>query len=685
MKRIGEILVDNGWVSQAVLDRAVAKQREIPRRLCSLLIAGGAIDVDQASRALGEQLGVAAVLQKHLDHRDRSLADLIPAELARAWWVLPIGRLGNGDLIVCARDPRPAMLVALQAVLGDPIVLAVAPASHVETLVAETYGVPEEDFDVDLTTGPIASLELEPMADEDDPMGGLSNLELVELDDQGVARDPTQSGMLQVGPQQRGASLPPSSAGIRIPATLPPVNAPHTEPAPRPTTTPPATPPRPELVVIDPPTRPPVKRAPTEPAIIVDTPPSQATLAEDAARVPSKSPAEQAAELAKQLPAEPQGGARLLARPETAAASPPVVIRPRRQSKPPLPTPPVDDGWDSPDVDARPPATTTVPPPVAPTRNLPEVAVPADGIIRTTPSTPLPALDRRPAPPTPLPRVIVPADDAASIPAATPPLKKPPPVHAVSRPPTTPPATPAQPPTARHPVMNADDSARSAPKSAVVHSEHHADASRPPTPTRAPTQPPTRRIDPDVIAAAYAIPPPAYDPNEIAVGTVRPQRKALSLPTNLPDTLTALGAVTTPAAATAAAMRFAQGRWRAALLLQVKEKSALGEAGHGNLLGEDVVAGLAIPLAARSIVAAALEARALTTVVPPDDSPVQDRLDRLLGMPRFPAAAPILVGGYPAFVLVIGDPIADDTDAATSDLERVAAALAAAYARVTAG
>lgn len=225
MKRIGEILVERGWVDAAVCLRALAKQREFPRRLCSLLIAGGVLEVDQASRALGEQHGVPAVLQKHLDHRDLSLAALIPAELARAWWVLPIGRMGNGDLIVCARDPQPSVLAALMAVVGETIVLAVAPASQIETLVVETYGAPDEDFDVDLSTGPIVSLDLDPMPDDEmaeDPMGGLGSLELVELDDDGVTRDLTQSGMIQTGAQYPN-TLPPSSAGIRVP-TLPPAN-----------------------------------------------------------------------------------------------------------------------------------------------------------------------------------------------------------------------------------------------------------------------------------------------------------------------------------------------------------------------------------------------------------------------------------------------------------------------------
>ncbi len=428
MKRIGEILVEHGWVESAVLDRALVKQREFPRRLCSLLIAGGVLDVDHASRALGEQHGVPAVLQKHLDHRDRELAALIPAEIARAWFVLPIGRMGNGDVIVCARDPGPEVRAALAAVLTDTIVLAVAPASQVEMLVAETYGAAEQDFDVDLGTGPVMSLglELEPMATdaEADPMGGIGNFQLVELDDQGVTRDLTQGAMIQTGPQ-RATALPPSSASIRA-TMLPPANTPS-------------------------------------------------------------------------------------------------------------------------------------------------------------------------------------------------------------------------------------------PSSALVAAESS---------------------EREVIAAAREVPPPALDPSTIAIGTEPPRRDFVAVTSSLRDALSALSSAATADDAIAAAMRFAAGRWRAALLLRLTERMAVGEAGHGSLLPEEVISGLALPLAVPSLVTLASERGALTTEPPAEPSPVQDRLDRLLGMPRFPAAIPIRVDGRCAFVLVIGDPTADDTDAATAELDQLAHALAAAHTRL---
>src|SRR5687768_6071419 len=72
--RVGEILIVNGWVDGPSLQRAIAEQRHTGKRLCSLLIGRGLLDSDHASRALGEQHGVAAVLQRHLEHRDRALA-----------------------------------------------------------------------------------------------------------------------------------------------------------------------------------------------------------------------------------------------------------------------------------------------------------------------------------------------------------------------------------------------------------------------------------------------------------------------------------------------------------------------------------------------------------------------------------------------------------------------------------
>ena len=623
MKRIGEILVESGFVTAAALERALAKQQEIPRRLCSLLIARDVIDVDIASRALGEQYGVPAALQKHLDGRDRDLAALFPAELARSWCMLPLGRTGKGALIVCARDPSPAALAAVTALVKGTVVLAVAPASLLETLVAEAYGLPEEDFDVDLTTGPIHSLDLEPTPNRRaQSEGGFGNLQLVELDDQSVSRDPTASGSIQIGPS-RQIPLPPSSAGITVPpfegeqtlprAITPPARivddlplgprAKASQPMAAVAPPPPEPPPAPE-----PPPEPVVSRTVTPPIIVI--PPKRPSKPSDkltpvvAEVAPLRSPE----------PAPPPPRPALPAR--TPLTSAPTITLPRTSAQPITTPPPVAASAEAPkakfvrvdtDVGAA-PARQRSPAPTSPPRS---------GVItRKPPTIPPPA-----------------ATGTRPIAAAAPPRPVPP---VRQSPPTTPPPAPANP----HPFE------------------------------RPPSVPPLE------------LAPPEFDAKAIAAGTEPPRKKAITVPpTSIGSALDAATTAKTTEELTENAIRFAAGRWRAVLLFEVRGKIAAGEAGYGQLLGEDVVVALALPLAVPSLVSLAIERGVLAT--DPPESPVQDRLDRLLGVPRFPAAMPIVVHGKKRYVLAVGDAIAGDTDTAMQDLETIAAALGAAYTKLS--
>lgn len=167
--QVGEILIRNGWVTWEQLALALADQADLAERaghrarrirLCSLLVSRGAIDFDHAARALGEHFGCAAVLRRHLERRDRHVPSLLRTELARKLTALPVGRLGNGSLIVCVRDPSPALHTALARATKQDVVLAVAPASYIERLVARTYA----DVDVPIDIGEAV---IEPAGDFD--------------------------------------------------------------------------------------------------------------------------------------------------------------------------------------------------------------------------------------------------------------------------------------------------------------------------------------------------------------------------------------------------------------------------------------------------------------------------------------------------------------------------------------
>lgn len=225
MPKIGEILIEHGWVDPTSVSRAISEQRHTKKRLCSLLIARGLLDPDHASRALGEQHVVAAALERHLEKRERELAKLLPAALARSCRVLPIGRMRGGELIVCALDPRPELVHVLTQTVGGKVVLAVAPAERLEPLIDEAYEVASADeYDVDLSTGPITSIDVDisgpVVATAAASLAALERLTLVDLDDVSVAKDFSQTGAIPVS--VRGGTLPPTN--VPRAGTLPPAN-----------------------------------------------------------------------------------------------------------------------------------------------------------------------------------------------------------------------------------------------------------------------------------------------------------------------------------------------------------------------------------------------------------------------------------------------------------------------------
>ncbi len=161
--RVGDVLLRHGWIDWETLALAIGDQPGSGMRLCSLLVSQGRLDFDDASRALGEHFGTAAALRRHLEGRDPTLAARLPASLARARVALPIGRLRNGTLIVCVRDPSPALRATLARAAGEEIVIAVAPAHYVERLVLDAYPARSD--------AEIAVLDAELVEDDDDAMG----------------------------------------------------------------------------------------------------------------------------------------------------------------------------------------------------------------------------------------------------------------------------------------------------------------------------------------------------------------------------------------------------------------------------------------------------------------------------------------------------------------------------------
>ena len=211
--RIGELLVEQKKLRRSDLDRVVAEQ-PAGKRLVSILIARGLIELDDGARALGEQKGVPCALSKHLAGRDPAVAKLIPATLGRESCVLPLGRTSGGALIVACRDPQPAVLKALEAAVKTEVLMVIAPATRLENLVDAEYGAtPHDEFDVDFGS----SVEVAPPPPDMDALDPDSvRLALTDLDDVRVDKDWTQSGQFTL---PRAQTAPPGPMPFEVAKT----------------------------------------------------------------------------------------------------------------------------------------------------------------------------------------------------------------------------------------------------------------------------------------------------------------------------------------------------------------------------------------------------------------------------------------------------------------------------------
>jgi type IV pilus assembly protein PilB len=114
-KRIGELLVDGGVLSQSQLEQALFAQRKDGRKLGLLLVELGLVNEVQVTQTLSRQLSVPWVSLYHVDF-SRSLLNLVPRETAEKYCLIPIFvrrvRKQGETLYVAMDDPTNEAAIA---------------------------------------------------------------------------------------------------------------------------------------------------------------------------------------------------------------------------------------------------------------------------------------------------------------------------------------------------------------------------------------------------------------------------------------------------------------------------------------------------------------------------------------------------------------------------------------------
>ena len=173
--RIGEVLVEEGIVTEETLTAVLAEQKRSGRRLGEMLVEQGLVTVEELLSVLGNRLGVRyCILRKGL--ADPSLLGIIGEEEARRIKVLPMFRVHDTMTVAMAEPQSLPSVDRLRQLTGCTIRPILANEANILEHI-DRFTSAETDMDAliaSISSGDVEVLEEE---DEDSSMTDLSEFD----------------------------------------------------------------------------------------------------------------------------------------------------------------------------------------------------------------------------------------------------------------------------------------------------------------------------------------------------------------------------------------------------------------------------------------------------------------------------------------------------------------------------
>jgi hypothetical protein len=138
-KRLGELLVEWGLITDAQLEQALGWQAKSGRRLGVLLVEHGLIHATKLTQVLSYQFNLPFVSLGRVRFTPE-LLQTVPGDLARSRRVVPICRSGEDVLFVATDDPAdPSLVEDLTSGCGGEVRLMVAAPDELQHVLDEHY------------------------------------------------------------------------------------------------------------------------------------------------------------------------------------------------------------------------------------------------------------------------------------------------------------------------------------------------------------------------------------------------------------------------------------------------------------------------------------------------------------------------------------------------------------------
>ncbi|CAN7573472.1 ATPase, T2SS/T4P/T4SS family [Paenibacillus sp. LjRoot153] len=222
-KRIGDLLVESGLISEEQLKNALREQKELNMRLGDVLITRNYITEQQLIEVLEFQLGIPHI-QLYRQKIETKIINIIPQRLAEQHQVLPIRTEGN-KLILAMADPLDYFAIdELRMTTGFRIEPTIASKDELQRAIKRYYGLQESVEQIMQNLNMREAEEAKPIVeDEDSPVVKTVNqiiIQAIQIGASDIHIDP-QEDSLRIryrvdGVMRTERTLPPHMQSVII-------------------------------------------------------------------------------------------------------------------------------------------------------------------------------------------------------------------------------------------------------------------------------------------------------------------------------------------------------------------------------------------------------------------------------------------------------------------------------------
>ncbi len=137
-KSLGEILVEQRFVTEAQVEEALKLQQHRGGRLGGILLSQGQLKAEELAQAISIQLNCPLIdLKRHMAHPDA--LRLIPENIARKYKLIPLDVLGDSLVVVMAEPQDIQTIEDLKVQTGKRIEVAVGVPTDIEWAINLNY------------------------------------------------------------------------------------------------------------------------------------------------------------------------------------------------------------------------------------------------------------------------------------------------------------------------------------------------------------------------------------------------------------------------------------------------------------------------------------------------------------------------------------------------------------------